>query len=219
MAFGRGVVRPDNMLPGPAPEVQSLRQHRQWWAAEIERRDALDVADTVRMSATSLTEWYDEMRDIERAVDGPRRTVFHRRVRIRQADGTVRGAWRMPYMRPSGDLLVLWPGRLESRVSEAAFALAQRHAAIQAESTWGRALFRARLLGYGFPAEVVGKALALASTGVHVEVDTKAYDMAGRSFPGRTLLVDGEVFARDRTAEWGRLVAAGLAERAFAHEG
>jgi len=206
MSLGGNLVRANNMRPGQTPEKQSLRQHRQWWHDEIRRREEVDSADVVPLAPTSLpllpalallhADLRDEYRD---ALHG-RRTVFHRRVRVRGADGQVHVVWRMPLMAPSADLTSLWPGRLEPHVSQAAHALVERQASAEAEPRVGRALFRARLLGYGFSAKVVDEALTRAASGAHVQLNRKQFGKAA-------LLVDGVELAANGALTYARAVA------------
>lgn len=182
-------------VAGHLPEVESLRQWRQRWHEEIQRRRLASLMEDAQ--PRTLTEWFEWASKSE---DPP--TDFHQltwsqfpEIRWDPETASYRPVrnrvWRMPLMTPSEDLTWLVPGRLESRVSDAAHALIERQRAAEdakALDVWGRALFRANLLGFKFTAVDVERALVAAVAGAHVQVDQLPYGAVA-------LLVDGEEFA------------------------
>jgi len=78
--------------------------------------------------------------------------------------------------------------------------LVERQASAEAEPRVGRALFRARLLGYGFSAKVVDEALTRAASGAQVQLNRKRFNQAA-------LLVDGVELAANGALTYARAVA------------
>lgn len=182
-------------VAGHLPEVESLRQWRQRWNEEIARRRVASLMEDAQPQ--TLTEWFEWTGKNE---DPP--TDFHQltwsqfpEIRWDEETASYRPVrnrvWRMPLMTPSHDLTWLVPGRLEARVSDAAHALIERQRAAEDAKTldvWGRALFRANLLGFRFAPADVERALIVAVAGAHVQVDQLPQGAVA-------LLVDGEEFA------------------------
>lgn len=167
-----------NPLAGDrVPELESIRQWRQRWKAEIERRLGVRGDGSV-IEPSGLIEW---MRQHE-----ARPTPYHSLVRLPSGEQK----WRMTFlMRPSEELDVLIPGRLEGHVGDRAWrmVLESWDAMREISDRFGRALFRARLAPFRFPSDSVDRAVDAALAGAHVQVSTTANRV------GAALLVDGFV--------------------------
>jgi hypothetical protein len=180
------LIRPNSALPGPAVGyAQSLRQCRQAWGVEIERRRRVDTTAVVSLETLSLRDLYHVTSGYSEAGERPSWRHY-----LTEKAGGLR--WQGPLMAPTDDLTRLEPGRLEQSRSDLAWSLVGAAEEAEHLEQFGRVSFRLQLMHFGFDDELIEQAFEASNRGSTVQVSRSIERM------GSALLIDGVEVGTDR---------------------